>query len=148
MDILKLLIIDAIGINIFLDGYITTENLRFRQEALTFRISENADDVIIHKSRNFEYPNLTKTLGGFKLEVEGGGFSDSEIVVLVGENGMGKTTFVQMLAGKLKPDNEADAEKLQYRVSLKPQTSKQTRKFSSDQIAGLIGIVVQRLSLA
>lgn len=113
----------AVGINIFLDGYITTENLRFRNEALTFRISENADEMIAEKTKSFEYPNLTKTLGGFKLEVEAGGFSDSEIVVLVGENGMGKTTFVQMLAGKLKPDNEADAEHLQYRVSLKPQTS-------------------------
>lgn len=110
------------GINIFLDGYIPTENLRFRNESLTFRISENADDLYSAQSKQFEYPALTKTLGNFKLEVEAGGFSDSEIVVLVGENGMGKTTFVQMLAGKLKPDNEKDAEKLQYRVSLKPQT--------------------------
>jgi len=110
------------GINIFLDGYIPTENLRFRNENLTFKISENADEVYSTQTKQFEYPALTKTLGGFKLEVEAGGFSDSEIVVLVGENGMGKTTFVQMLAGKLKPDNEKDAEHLQYRVSLKPQT--------------------------
>ena len=36
---------------------------------------------------------------------------------------MGKTTFVQMLAGKTKPDNESDAEFLTPKVSYKPQTS-------------------------
>lgn len=80
--------------------------------------------MIAPKTRDFSYPAMTKTLGNFKLEVEAGGFSDSEIVVLVGENGMGKTTFVQMLAGKHKPDNEKDADQLGFKVSLKPQTSK------------------------
>ena len=31
------------GINIFLDGHIPTENLRFREESLTFRIAEAGD---------------------------------------------------------------------------------------------------------
>lgn len=107
----------------FLDGYIPTENIRTRAEPLKFKQGESADDMIAPKTKDFRYPAMTKTLGGFKLEVEAGGFSDSEIVVLVGENGMGKTTFVQMLAGKHKPDNEADADQLGFKVSLKPQTS-------------------------
>jgi ATP-binding cassette subfamily E protein 1 len=107
-----------------LDGYIPTENIRTRPEPLKFKQGETADDMIAPKTRDFTYPAMTKTLGGFKLEVESGGFSDSEIVVLVGENGMGKTTFVQMLAGKFKPDNETDADQLGWKVSLKPQTSK------------------------
>lgn len=51
------------GINIFLDGHIRTENLRFRQESLTFKIVEQTDDAAVEKQRNYSYPDMTKTLG-------------------------------------------------------------------------------------
>ncbi|KAL7422471.1 Fe-S cluster-binding ribosome biosynthesis protein [Cryptotrichosporon argae] len=108
------------GINIFLDGMIPTENLRFREESLTFRISETADEGVAPKTRRNQYPAMTKTLGNFKLHVDPGEFSDSEIIVLLGENGMGKTTLVQLLGGKLEPDDPRD--KVSLRVSMKPQT--------------------------
>ena len=56
------------GINIFLDGHIPTENLRFRDESLTFRIAEGADDFQASQDRAFSYPKMEKTLGG-KLEL-------------------------------------------------------------------------------
>ncbi|BGP41069.1 Fe-S cluster-binding ribosome biosynthesis protein [Rhodotorula kratochvilovae] len=108
------------GINIFLDGKVPTENLRFRDESLTFKIAEATDDVLAEKTRRYQYPAMTKTQGNFKLHLDAGSFTDSEIIVLLGENGTGKTTFVKLLAGKEKPDNEADA--LHFTVSLKPQT--------------------------
>jgi ATP-binding cassette subfamily E protein 1 len=51
---------------------------------------------------------MRKTMGEFHLEVEGGSFSDSEIIVMLGENGTGKTTLIRMLSGKLTPDNDSE----------------------------------------
>lgn len=117
------------GINIFLDGFVPTENLRFRTTSLTFKVAENAGEEIVHAA-HYQYPAMQKTLGGFKLTIEPGSFSDSEIIVMLGENGTGKTTFVRMLAGVMKPDGESakDGEEAtavdlmpQFNVSMKPQ---------------------------
>ncbi|OAA32831.1 translation initiation factor RLI1 [Moelleriella libera RCEF 2490] len=108
------------GINIFLDGHIPTENLRFRDESLTFRIAEGTDDFAIDKSRAFKYPKMEKELGKFKLRIDAGEFTDSEIIVMMGENGTGKTTFCRLLAGALKPDSKASVPDM--RISMKPQT--------------------------
>ncbi|KAF7308309.1 RNAse L inhibitor-type ATP-binding cassette protein [Mycena chlorophos] len=107
------------GINIFLDGYIPTENLRFREESLSFKMVENTDELIVDRTQHYTYPAMTKTLGSFKLTVEAGSFTDSEIIVMLGENGTGKTTFVRLLAGDSPDDEEA---KMSLSVSLKPQT--------------------------
>lgn len=80
---------------------------------------ETAEEVLVDKTRHYSYPAMTKTLGGFKLTVQAGSFTDSEIIVMLGENGTGKTTFVRLLAGDT-PDVETDKQALA--VSLKPQT--------------------------
>lgn len=91
----------------------------------------------------YRYPDMTKTMRGgsesgdtnrtFILHVENGSFTDSEIIVMLGENGTGKTTFIRMMAGLLKSDEavkaeeEGDMEKAvalgvpQLNVSYKPQ---------------------------
>ena len=107
------------GINIFLDGHIPTENLRFRTESLQFRLADAADDLILDKSNSLEYPSLQKTQGDFKLRVEAGDFTNSEILVMMGENGTGKTTFCKLLAGAIAPDGGQEIPKLN--VSMKPQ---------------------------
>lgn len=130
------------GINIFLSGFVPTENLRFREDALTFKVSQNAEEV--EKStgvKAYSYPTMTKTMRStkgentktFLLHVEGGEFTDSEIVVMLGENGTGKTTFVRMMAGLLKSDEQVAAEEAgdedlaaecavpEFNVSYKPQ---------------------------
>merc|ERR1739844_262130 len=63
---------------------------------------------------------MSKTMGNFHLEVTEGKFSDSEILVLLGENGTGKTTFIRMMAGKLEPDT-GSGEVPALNISFKPQ---------------------------
>jgi len=109
------------GINIFLAGFVPTENLRFREEALSFKVSEGEaeGEGDVAREGYFQYPNMKKTLGTFSLEVKSGGFSESEIIVLLGQNGTGKTTFIRLLAGLLEPDEGDMPPKLA--VSYKPQ---------------------------
>lgn len=107
------------GINIFLDGFVPTENLRFREVSLTFKVAETAIEEEIKRMCRYEYPNMKKLLGSFTLSVHTGQFTDSEIIVMLGENGTGKTTFIRMLAGKLSPDEGGSCPLLN--VSYKPQ---------------------------
>lgn len=68
------------GINIFLDGHIPTENLRFRDESLTFRIAEASDQFENDVTRDYSYPAMEKTMGDFHLKIDDGSFTDSEYV--------------------------------------------------------------------
>jgi len=109
------------GINVFLAGFVPTENLRFREDALTFKVSEGDVQELDVSEREgaYHYPNMKKSLGSFSLEVKAGCFAESEIIVLLGQNGTGKTTFIRLLAGLLQPDEGEMPEKLA--VSYKPQ---------------------------
>ncbi len=90
------------GINIFLSGYLPSENLRFRDTELTFRVQDNTHTTEETKTKNNDtqhWPRTEKQLGDFHLEIEPGDFAPSQVVVMLGENGTGKTTFMRMLAG-------------------------------------------------
>ena len=45
----------------------------------------------------YKYPNMCKKLGNFKLDVMEGEFTASQIIVMLGENGTGKTIFIRTL---------------------------------------------------
>jgi len=119
------------GINIFLDGFVPTENLRFREVSLSFKVSENIERDDKERSFKTVWPAMRKQMGaegasGFLLDIQKGSFSTSEIIVMLGQNGTGKTTFIRMLAGLLKPDaltgDEEQDELPVLNVSYKPQT--------------------------
>jgi len=124
------------GINVFLEGFDPKANMRFRDFELTFKVSETDDekadlaknieasatteaDKKKAKKLYFNYPTMTKTLAPFQLTVEEGLFAESETIVMLGQNGTGKTTFIKMLAGIMKPD-QGDAEIPRLNVSYKP----------------------------
>lgn len=107
------------GINIFLQGYIPSENVRFRQERILFQVRPPASQLGIESSDTIYWPSMLKTYGDFKLEVREGRAYRGEVMGIVGANGIGKTTFIKLLAGFEESD---EGYKLSYRlISYKPQ---------------------------
>lgn len=106
------------AINIFLDGFIPTENMRFRENALKFNIQE-IEESKKEKRTQYTYPGATKTFENFTLQIKPGDFTQSQIVVFLGENGMGKSTLVNLIAGVMESDQKGDF--IGFSVSLKPQ---------------------------
>jgi len=111
------------GINVFLDGFLTKDNMRIREDSISFRHGEFVEDPSVLQANdavtNRTYPGFTKKFPGFTLEVEPGKYQSSQIIVLLGENGTGKTTFVRILAGQ---DKDIDVKLPEIKVSYKPQT--------------------------
>ncbi|AQL42351.1 ribosome biogenesis/translation initiation ATPase RLI [Halorientalis sp. IM1011] len=107
------------GINEYLSGYLENENMRIRQDAIEFE--EHAPRTVTSGQVVAEYPELTKSYGDgeFSLDAESGQIHEGEVLGVVGPNGIGKSTFAQLLAGRLEPDTGAvDAE---LDISYKPQ---------------------------
>lgn len=53
----------VLGINIFLDGFVPTENLRFRESGLVFKVSDSASDEEIKRLAHYNYPDMIKEMG-------------------------------------------------------------------------------------
>ncbi len=90
------------GINIFLDGYIPGDNIRFRDRKIVFEKplpSHKVEEVPILK-----YTSISKNLNGFRLEVSEGEIYNGEVIGVVGQNATGKTTFFRILVGEMDPD--------------------------------------------
>jgi ATP-binding cassette subfamily E protein 1 len=111
-----------LGINNFLEGFLTTENVRFREKAFRFDTISSIDDVILD-APVARYTDITKTFPLFKLKIYSGQVRRGEIVGIVGANALGKTTFMRMLAGVDKPDS-GNIE-IGAKISFKPQYLKQ-----------------------
>ena len=107
-----------VGINVFLDGYLPNENVRFRDKKFSFDVSSSAEDfekgeVLI------KYPALKRNYPAFSVSIEEGQVRRGEVMGIMGANALGKTTMMKMIAGVEKPD-EGSVDK-SITISYKPQ---------------------------
>jgi ATP-binding cassette subfamily E protein 1 len=106
-----------VGINQYLRGYLAEENIRIREKPIEFEVFMPRDGV--SEKTLIEYPSFRKSFEGFTLTAESGEFREGEVIGVVGPNATGKSTFVKILAGVLKDDDEKV--ELDVKVSYKPQ---------------------------
>ena len=109
-----------VGINIYLQGYISDENVRFRKDPIVFHVKPPMISWV--GETLLKWSRMKKSYGEFVLHVEPGEVGKGEVVGILGPNGIGKTTFVKLLAGIEKPDEgESPSTWTKLTVSYKPQ---------------------------
>lgn len=106
------------AINTYLSGFLREENIRFRDKPIRF--DERPPKEAWSGEVLLNFPPLEMAYdGGFRLETRGGKLHEGEVVGVVGPNATGKSTFVKMMVGELKPT--AGTVNTKLRLSYKPQ---------------------------
>jgi len=80
-----------VGINVFLDGYLPAENVRFRDKKFSFDVSSSSTDIFQEGSDIVTYPKLEKKYSSFSLTIEPGRVRKGEVLGIMGANALGKT---------------------------------------------------------
>jgi ATP-binding cassette, sub-family E, member 1 len=104
------------GINIYLDGYIRDENMRFRDHKIVFE--QSPDDKITSIQHLTSWKDLKYDVGRFSLDIKEGEIMRRDVIGVLGENGIGKTTFARIITGEIKVGEEVIEE---LKISYKPQ---------------------------
>jgi len=106
-----------VGINQYLRGNLPEENVRFRDTSINFevhapRLEKEIPTLIAYDAFAVQYSSFT-------LQAEPGIIRRGEVVGILGPNGIGKSTYIKVLAGVEKPT--AGSFESQLKVSYKPQ---------------------------
>jgi ATP-binding cassette subfamily E protein 1 len=109
-----------VGINIYLEGYIPDENVRFRNEPIIFHVKPPVTGLTAGETL-LEWNEIKKSFGEFKFQAISGDVKRGEVVGIFGPNGIGKTTFVKVLAGIEKADSGETTADEGLKISYKPQ---------------------------
>lgn len=85
------------GINAYLEGYLRDENMRFRDKPIKFE-----ETVAAHEGAEqlTEWETFEKKFGNFSLKANAGMMQRHDVIGILGENGIGKTSFVKSLVEK------------------------------------------------
>jgi len=108
-----------VGINVFLDGYLPNENVRFRDKKFTFDSSATTRENFQVGDEVISYPLLEKKFPAFSVTIESGKVRKGEVLGIMGANALGKTTMMKMIAGVEKPDSGKIDKKV--KIAYKPQ---------------------------
>jgi len=114
-----------VGINIYLNGYLKDENTRFRESPIKFHERPPQASLFDTGDTIFIYEDMEKTQGNFHLTVSGSEIHAGEIIGILGPNGIGKSTFINMIANSATSSEthkvEKDGGRNGIKVSIKPQ---------------------------
>jgi ATP-binding cassette subfamily E protein 1 len=91
------------GINEYLKGYLSTENMRIRPSAITFE--EHAPRESVMGAPLVDYAQMAKSYDGSGFGLEPGQIHAGEVLGVVGPNGIGKSTFAKLITGEIAPDS-------------------------------------------
>ncbi len=108
-----------VGINVFLDGYLPNENVRFRDKKFSMDVSSSSTDIFQEGSDIVTYPRLERKYPSFSVTIEPGRVRKGEVLGIMGANALGKTTLMKMIAGVEKPDSGSIDKKI--KIAYKPQ---------------------------
>ncbi|MGZ4911839.1 MAG: ribosome biogenesis/translation initiation ATPase RLI [Halobacteriota archaeon] len=127
-----------VGINEYLKGYLREENVRIRADAIQFELHaprlDRDERVLAHITP------IKKRYETFTFETEGGDLTKG-VIGIMGPNAIGKTTFIQLLAGVTKPD-EGNVD-VEVKAAYKPQYITADRT-GGESVASLLSKLTSR----
>ena len=91
------------GINAFLSGFLKEENVRFRSHPIKFEDSQ--EQIISGEDTLISWSDVHAQMGTFQLRANAGEIKQKDIIGVLGENGIGKTSFVKVIRNKLLFDD-------------------------------------------
>ncbi len=136
-----------VGINIYLNGYIKDENVRFREIPIIFHERPPQESLYDSGDVILSYDDIETSLGDFHLTISRSEIHAGEIIGILGPNGIGKTTFVNSIAkivekdDKELQDNKLADDNYKLKVSIKPQYIKMEEM-------GLVSDLINEIKLA
>ncbi|KZX16941.1 ribosome biogenesis/translation initiation ATPase RLI [Methanobrevibacter filiformis] len=106
-----------VGINAYINGFLKEENIRIRNRPIEFKVRPPTPED--EGTPLTSYTDINKKYKGFSLNAEAGEIFYDEIVTAFGPNGIGKTTFANILSENETPDSGEVDKKVE--IAYKPQ---------------------------